>query len=247
VLVSAQWQSLAPMDKNYSIAAVLLAPDGSVLARRETYPGLGLRPTRYLQPGDTFTDVYPLKLEHEISEPLVARATANLFDFDSLARAGFSALDASGKEVTPIVGQVKIVPKTWPHYQPAQRTQVNFADTIALIGYDFIPPAEGEGQPAVRLYWQSLAPVSEDYMVFLHLLDAGGITLAQADGPPANNAYPTRWWSPNEFIADTHSLPPTPGAVALRLGLYDLASGQRLPIGESTLPSQDNSVEIALP
>lgn len=247
VLVSAQWQSLALMDKNYSVAAVLLAPDGSVLARRETYPGLGLRPTRYLQPGDTFTDVYPLKLEQEISEPLVARATVNLFDFASPTRAGFPALDASGREVTPLVGQIKIVPKTWPHYQPAQRIQVNFADTIALIGYDFIPPAEGEGQSAVRLYWQSLAPVSEDYVVFLHLLDSSGATVAQADGPPANNAYPTRWWSPSELVADTHSLPPAPGAVALRLGLYDLASGQRLPIGESTLLSQDNSVEIALP
>ncbi|GIK38655.1 MAG: hypothetical protein BroJett011_24880 [Chloroflexota bacterium] len=247
VLVSAQWQTLAPLDKNYSVAAVLLAPDGSVLARRETYPGLGLRPTRYLQPGDAFTDVYPLKLEQEISEPLVARAAVNLFDFDSPARAGFPALDASGREVTPIVGQIKIVPKTWPRYQPAQPTQVNFADAIALIGYDFIPPAEGEGQPAVRLYWQSLAPVSEDYIVFLHLLDANGVTIGQADGPPANNAYPTRWWAPGELIADTHSLPPSPGAVAVRLGLYDLTSGQRLPVGESTLPSQDNSVEIALP
>ncbi|MCL4295180.1 MAG: hypothetical protein KJ077_05610 [Anaerolineae bacterium] len=247
VLVSVQWQSMAPLDKNYSAAAVLLAPDGSVLARRETYPGLGLRPTRYLQPGDTFTDVYPLKLEQEISEPLVARATVNLFDFDSPTRAGFPALDALGQEVTPVVGQIKIVPKTWPRYQPAQLTQVNFADTIALIGYDFIPPAEGEGQPAVRLYWQSLAPVSDDYVVFLHLLDANGVTIGQADGPPANNAYPTRWWSPSELIADVHFLPPAPGAVALRLGLYDLASGQRLPIGESTLPLQDNSVEIALP
>ncbi|MBE7553381.1 MAG: hypothetical protein HS126_20100 [Anaerolineales bacterium] len=247
VLISAQWQSLAPLDKNYSVAAVLLAPDGSVLARRETYPGLGLRPTRYLQSSDTFTDVYPLKLQQEISEPLVARATVNLFDFDSPARAGFPALDASGREVTPMVGQIKIVPKTWPRYQPAQPTQVNFANTIALIGYDFIPPAEGEGQPAVRLYWQSLAQVSEDYIVFLHLLDASGETVAQADGPPSNNAYPTRWWSPGELVADTHSLPAAPGAVTLRVGLYDLASGQRLPIDESTLPSQDNSVEIALP
>lgn len=247
VLVGARWQTLASMAKNYSVAAVLLAPDGSVLARRETYPGLGLRPTRYLQPGDTFVDVYPLKLEQEILEPMVARATVNLFDFDSPARAGFPALDASGKAVTPMVGQIKIVPKTWPHYQPVQHTQVNFANTIALVGYDFIPPAEGEGQKAIRLYWQSLAPVSEDYVVFLHLLDPSGTTLGQADSPPTNNAYPTRWWSPDELIADTHSLPTAPGAVALRLGLYDLASGQRLPIGKSTLPSQDNSVEIALP
>ena len=83
------------MGKNYSVAAVLHAPDGSVLARRETYPGLGLRPTRYLNPGDTFVDVYPLELGVDVSEPIVAQATVNLFDFDSETRAGFPALDAS--------------------------------------------------------------------------------------------------------------------------------------------------------
>jgi len=59
--------SFGPLDKNYSVAAVLLAPDGRVLARRETYPGLGLRPTRYLPPGDSFVDVYPLKLTDDVA------------------------------------------------------------------------------------------------------------------------------------------------------------------------------------
>jgi hypothetical protein len=238
---------LAPLDKNYSVAAALLAPDGSVLAQRETYPSLGLRPTRYLHPGDTFWDAYPLKLEQEVSEPIVARAVVNLFDFDSATRAGFPALDASGKEVTPIVGQIKITPKTWPQYQPSHRTRVNFANAIALIGYDFMPSGGGGEQSTLTLYWESLAPVSEDYVVFIHLLDANGQVTAQADGPPTGNAYPTRWWAAGEIIADTHLLPSTAKTTALRLGLYDLASGQRLPIGESSLPALDNSVEIPLP
>jgi hypothetical protein len=99
----------------------------------------------------------------------------------------------------------------------------------------------------LTLYWQSLAPVDEDYVVFIHLLDEKGETVAQADGPPTNNAYPTRWWSPGEVIVDAHALPATPDATRARLGLYDLTTGQRLAISETTLPQQDNSVEIALP
>jgi hypothetical protein len=242
VMIKARWQVLAPMDKNYSVAAVLLAPDGSVLAHRETYPGLGLRPTRYLNPGDTFVDTYPLKLAIDVPEPMVGRAAVNLFDFDSETRAGFPALDTNGNEVTPIVGQIKIVPQTWPDYQPAHLVQVNFDNAIVLAGYDLAPDTS-----ALTLYWKSLAPISEDYVVFIHLLDANGNVIAQADAPPTRNAYPTSWWSPGEVIADTHTLPFQPNTTTFRLGLYQLASGQRLTIAESTLPTQDNSVEITLP
>ena len=242
VMVSAMWQVLAQMNKNYSVAAVLLAPDGQVLGRRETYPGLGLRPTRYLTPGDSFVDVYPLKLTGDAAEPVVARAAVNLFDFESATRAGFPALDERGLETTPIVGQIKITPKTWPVYQPQQAARVNFNQAITLIGYDLSPD-----RSALTLYWQSQAMVEADYVVFIHLLDADGQVIAQADGPPTGNAYPTSWWSPGEIIADRHALPGTPDAVALWLGLYDLASGQRLPMAETTLPAQDNSVEIKLP
>ncbi|MFN8459070.1 MAG: hypothetical protein U0401_31220 [Anaerolineae bacterium] len=270
VMVKVQWQTLASLDKNYSVAAVLLAPDGSVLARRETYPGLGLRPTRYLPAGDSFWDVYPLKLTEEVSEPLVARATVNLFDFDSAERAGFPALNSQGTEVTPVVGEIKVVPRAWPEYQPNHSTQVKFADVMSLIGYD-LERSRGAGPQDTRkgweqgsrtpekgesgeentvkltLYWQSLAPVDKNYVVFVHLLDSAGQVITQADGPPAGNAYPTRWWSPGEIIADRRSLPAAPGFHSLRLGWYDLDSGQRLAITASDLPQQDNSIELILP
>jgi hypothetical protein len=244
VMIVARWNSLAPTDKNYSVAALLLAPDGSVLARRETYPGLGLRPTRFLSVGETFVDTYPLRLESDVSEPVVARAVVNLFDFESETRAGFPASNARGVEVTPIVGRIKIVPKTWPDRQPDQTVRVNFDDAIALVGYDLINQPEGSD---LTLYWESIGSVAEDYSLFLHLLDADGKMVAQADAPPTNNAYPTSWWASGETIADFRSLPLAPTATHLRLGLYDLASGTRLVINESTLPAQEDSVEIDLP
>jgi hypothetical protein len=255
VLISTQWQTLAPVDKNYSVSAVLLAPDGSVLTHRETYPGLGLRPTSYLNPGNTFVDSYPLELTVSISRPVVARAVVSLFDFNSNARAGFPALNTQGSEVTPVVGQLKIIPKPWPQYQPAHATNINFANAIKLFGYD-LSEVENKGNPTnssnstnskpyqLNLYWESLAPVNEDYNLFIHLLDKDGNVVAQADAPVTNNTYPTRWWSPGETIADTHTLPNAPAATRIHFGLYSLATGNRLPITKSDLPVQDNGVEL---
>lgn len=245
---SVLWQTVAPMDRNYSVAAVLLAPDGRVLARRETYPGLGLRPTAYLRPGDSFRDVYPLRLASDVDQPVVARVTVNLFDVASDTRAGFPALDPAGREVTPVIGQVKIAPVEWPEYRPAVTARVEFAGAIALIGYDLnLPASDNEAAGKITFYWQSLAQVTEDYTLFLHLLDAAGEVLAQADAPPTANDYPTRWWSPGEIVADIHTLTIPPGMAALRFGFYEPASGQRLPVVASTLPAQADSVEIKRP
>ncbi len=241
VTIRAWWQALASLTKNYSVSAVLLAPDGRVLAARQTYPGLGLRPTRYLNPDDTFVDVYPLTLEANVSEPVVARAVVSLFEVDSNTRAGLPALDGQGRQVTPVVGQIKITPQQWPQYQPDHPASVNFANAIRLVGYNLADTQK------LTLYWESLAVVNEDYNLFIHLLDAGGNIIAQADAPPTGNAYPTGWWSPGEIITGPHPLPDAPGAVRLRLGLYSLASGERLPIAGSNLPAQDNGVEIPLP
>jgi hypothetical protein len=243
VVIEAAWQVLQTPERNYSVAASLLAPDGSVLAQRETYPGLGLRPTRYLQPGQTFVDRYPLHLSNTITEPIVARAALSLFDLETEARLGLPAVDANGNEVTPLVGQLKIVPAEWPTYQPVQASQVTFAEAITLLGYD--PPSPE--QPSLTLYWQSQAPVSEDYVVFVHLLDAAGNIIAQADAPPTQNAYPTSWWAPGEIIADRRALPEAVGVAALRLGLYQLDTGQRLPITRADRPTVDNAVELRLP
>ena len=55
-------------------------------------------------------------------------------------------------------------------------------------------------------------------------------------------------WLPGEIISDTHALalPATllPGRYTLRLGLYDPASGERLPIS-SERPITDRALQLA--
>ena len=75
---------------------------------------------------------------------------------------------------------------------------------------------------------------SERYTVFIHMLDASGALVAQRDAEPEGGAAPTTSWLPREIISDPYSieLPGTlaPGEYALEVGLYQAASGKRLPI-----------------
>jgi hypothetical protein len=64
-----------------------------------------------------------------------------------------------------------------------------------------------------------------------------GFLVAQADGLPAAGRKPTSTWSDGEVIIDPHSLP-LPADMALDelrmvVGLYELASGQRLALAGS--------------
>jgi hypothetical protein len=66
-----------------------------------------------------------------------------------------------------------------------------------------------------------------NYTAFVHVLGPDGDLLAQADRVPAEGARPTTGWLPGEVIADAYDLP-LAGAAALRVGLYDAATGERL-------------------
>ncbi|UCC87266.1 MAG: hypothetical protein JSV81_20825 [Anaerolineales bacterium] len=94
-------------------------------------------------------------------------------------------------------------------------------------------PQPGQVLP-VEFIWMPLKKPSADYNLFLQLLTADGTLIAQHDGPPNGGYTPTSTWSPGEDISDRHGiiLPVDMPAASYRLiaGLYDPATGERLPI-----------------
>jgi hypothetical protein len=74
--------------------------------------------------------------------------------------------------------------------------------------------------------------VPKDLTLFVHLLDANGVQVTQADSPPLSGEWPTSAWVPGEAFADPRSLPLPPqlgpGRYTLHLGWYDPASAERL-------------------
>ncbi len=104
---------------------------------------------------------------------------------------------------------------------------------------DYGPPRPGDTLH-ITLTWQAARPFYRDLKLFLHLLDASGQVIAQADplaGAGASGQgedYFTSRWEPGKLIIDdvVISIPPDtpPGSFRLALGLYDGDTLQRLPV-----------------
>jgi hypothetical protein len=125
---------------------------------------------------------------------------------------------------------------------PTTRTNADFGNVARLAGYDLSGTvlAPGDDLP-LKLYWRVLQPSHADWHIFVHLIDlqndtAAGI-VAQWDSSPCAGTCPFWVWQPEELkIESLHLMLPRelpPGDYALLTGLYNLATGERAPIGHA--------------
>ena len=83
--------------------------------------------------------------------------------------------------------------------EPPIRLQASFEAPIELLGYDILT---NETLWEVDLWWETEAPLAEDYRVFVHLLAADGELLAQHDHIAGADAYPSSRWRPGTRLRD---------------------------------------------
>ncbi len=79
----------------------------------------------------------------------------------------------------------------------------NFENKIELIGFDVDTPLEAGKRTTFTFYWKVLAPVDQDWKIFLHL-ESGG-KRHNFDHSPLNGMYETSRWKKGEIIKDTYS------------------------------------------
>lgn len=132
-----------------------------------------------------------------------------------------------------------------------RRIDASLSDGLALLGFD-LPAATvqpGESLP-LTLHWQARAPVDHSYKVFMHLIDDAGKLWAQYDSPPVLGGYPTSDWMPGEAVADRIRLPvgadTPPGTYRLFTGMYDEATGERLPLVWQGQRLAGDTIELAV-
>jgi hypothetical protein len=123
-----------------------------------------------------------------------------------------------------------------------------------LRGFDLkdTTATPGETLP-LTLYWQAEGPTDVDYTVFVHLVGPDDQIHGQVDYLPAGGAAPTRSWAPGQVIVDEIALPVADTAPAgryrIRVGMYDAASGGRLPIRDAsgaTLPDEQLPLPVRI-
>lgn len=118
-----------------------------------------------------------------------------------------------------------------------QPTYIGFGDPLQLklIGYDGPPPQAAPGETlSLTLYWQAETEMAVDYTIFVQLLNRAEQVVAQVDRQPQAGQAPTTTWLPGEIVTDAYHLP-LPGDLPggeyrLITGLYETASGRRLPL-----------------
>ncbi len=232
-------------------------------------PGAAL-PLRYSGYGDDETLTFLVAPVHALDSLVIPAAGAPASRVEAGASAAFAAAVAPATETGPhaLVGYAKddlasvcgwlrrpttgcVVAEIAISGAPLPEGAANFGDQIALLGVELEEAAlVPGGQLPVTLTWQGLAEMSADYTVFVQVLDAADRIVGQVDAWPVQGTRPTSTWQPGEVIRDPYmvQLSPDlpPGDYRVIVGLYLLATGQRLPVVDEAGNAVDDKVIIGL-
>ncbi len=123
----------------------------------------------------------------------------------------------------------------------AHAQDARVGDGLTFLGWDSAPASNSDFISSARgqtlnldLFWRADGAIPNAYTVFVHLVDASGQVVADADSPPFNGLFPTDRWTVGEILRDRHPLPIradlAPGDYWIEIGMYVPTTLDRLPI-----------------
>ncbi len=236
LVVEARWAAVQHPTRDYA-CRVSLRDESGIIVQSQTQP-IAKGYATSLWPINAFVAVrYRLPLD-----PLLPAGRYDLVVavFDPQTDEGF------GEFALPL--GVEIAGRERVYDIPAMQVELNisFGNQMRLLGYDL---SREEGKLRLRLHWQALRQMEQDYKVFVHLFDpATEVIVAQNDAMPRQNQYPTSWWAEGEVVSDEIALSledVPPGRYRLGLGVYDPQTMDRLAaIGPDGTPIANNRVVL---
>lgn len=114
----------------------------------------------------------------------------------------------------------------------------NGQPTLRLRGYMLeTTAAQPGGALNLTLYWETLQTPTRRWSLFAHAVDSAGLIAGQRDRYPGGGTLATDWLRLGQQWIEplTIVLPDTayaPDTLTVLVGLYDLASGERMQVGE---------------
>jgi 4-amino-4-deoxy-L-arabinose transferase-like glycosyltransferase len=119
------------------------------------------------------------------------------------------------------------------------RLDWRLGDIAILRGYTVSPDVVAPGERViVTLYWEPIRRPERNYTAFVHLFGENNTLVGARDTYPGLGNDPTLYWLPGEVIVDAIPVPVSeeaagPILLEIEAGLYDLETGERLPIVDS--------------
>jgi hypothetical protein len=119
----------------------------------------------------------------------------------------------------------EVPPEAYPYEHVSM---VDFGQQVRLLGWEVegeLAELEGLYYTVVTMYWQSLQPITENYRVYLKLVDGNGRVWRENDSNPIFGFFLTSQWEEGVILRDKHGLEvphdAPPGVYYLGLGLFD--------------------------
>jgi hypothetical protein len=142
---------------------------------------------------------------------------------------------------------VSFVPRE--ELRPGEALDINVGDRMRLRGWGVDETVLHPGTTlTVTLAWEATVELSDEYIVFVHLLSPDGTLVAQHDAPPVGRVLPHSAWPPGTTLGYpvTIELPRElpAGEYRLLVGVYLWPGVERLPVLADVPGAEKRAVEL---
>jgi 4-amino-4-deoxy-L-arabinose transferase-like glycosyltransferase len=221
--VALYWHVVEEPGDDYSIRIELVDGEGRVASEWEEEP---VPPTSEWQNDDVWRDWHALRVAPDMPSGTYQLGVSLVgSENDGQDRAVLGAIEIQGRPRLFDAPAIAFPQEAW------------LGEGIRLLGYDLDEREVMAGEKVrLTLYWQADSEIDVSYTVFTHLLDENWRLWGQKDGVPGGGAAPTTGWMPGEVIVDEYEIEVDAdapvGAYLLEIGMYEAATGERLPISD---------------
>lgn len=202
-----------------TLETILLLPDGTEINREQK--ALDWRA------GEIIDLPVQIQLPADLPRPTLLYVAAQMRDENRDELITFQS--AAERELeSPYVAVELIVPEV------SEQIETPEIEIDALFGNQLLLHGVAINANDVTLVWEATTAIDLSYTTFVHVVDGAGNLLTQADSQPFNGRYPTRVWVPEERVTEVKNISWGDEAAAVRIGVYDLATGDRLILGDGS-------------
>lgn len=197
------WEVTGKPPGNYLLFVHLMDEAQTMVAQRDTHPGLGNFPSSQWQPGDRFVESIRLYVPETAFVPSEATISIGYYASGAYRLAVYDQnKDPMGDSIE--LATLELTPSALSLPNPQNQ---NFNQELSLVGYDIDEREVGPGDLInLTLYWQSLKDVGSDYLVQAKLVDEEGRDWVTVEGRPADGESATFEWRSGQQILDNHQL-----------------------------------------
>jgi len=239
VWVRPYWRATRKLAEDYSFYLRLVDDNRWLWAEEVIRPAGDRYPTSSWDEGEIVKGQHSLRIPLDapggdyyvglvLREPEIVQSRGFLADLFRAFSSGSYALDMGKIQVIEVQREFDVPSIQHPY-------QANFGGLVEFLGYDLERTGFSPGDVLpLTLYWRALEQMDTSYTAFTHLLDEDNRIWGQQDNPPKEGGHPTTLWVKGEVVADSYHIPvdpdAPPGEYVIKIGLYDAATGERLPV-----------------